>query len=206
MTLLSRRRALALAGPPQGSPRSMGRAAGRLREPALCLRPDHELGRRPKRPREHSRPVLLPFWRGVADSSAGEGQREGYALNHDLAGRWLGPANLAVVTQARMLWFFAHLQRHGRATPDDAGRAERGYAVLTKRFRDKAQGGFFWQVRYTDYGPSKPDKQLYGQIFPLFALSEHALATGSDAATAAAADAFKVIDSAISRPRQPQLL
>ena len=95
-----------------------------------------------------------------------------------IAGRWLGPANLAVVTQARMLWFFAHLQRHGRATADDAGRAERGFAVLDQRFRDPARAASSGRS-LTDYGPSKPDKQLYGQIFPLFALSEHALATGS---------------------------
>ena len=45
---------------------------------------------------------LLPFWRPVADRTGGEG----YALNHDLDGRWLGPADPALVSQARMLWFF----------------------------------------------------------------------------------------------------
>lgn len=201
MTTLGRRRALALAGAAAAFPRTAWAGL-----PVGCGSPPCAFG--PTTSWTGARAALegilnqslLPFWRGVADASASEGQREGYALNHDLAGRWLGPANLAVVTQARMLWFFAHLQRHGRATADDAGRAERGYAVLTKRFRDAARGGFFWQVRYTDYGPSKPDKQLYGQIFPLFALSEHALAIGSDAAAAAAAAAFKVIDTRFRDP------
>ena len=134
---------------------------------------------------------LLPFWRRVADASTGEG----YQLNHDIAGRWLGPANLALVTQARMLWFFAHLRRHGRATAVDGRRAERGLAVLIDRFRDKAHGGYFWQLRYSDYAPSKPDKQLYAQSFALFALSEHALVSGSAIAAAAAAEAFDVIDA-----------
>lgn len=134
---------------------------------------------------------LLPFWRRVADASTGEG----YQLNHDIAGRWLGPANLALVTQARMLWFFAHLRRHGRATAADGRRAERGLAVLIDRFRDKAHGGYFWQLRYSDYAPSKPDKQLYAQSFALFALSEHALVSSSAIAAAAAAAAFEVIDA-----------
>lgn len=134
---------------------------------------------------------LLPFWRRIADASTGEG----YQLNHDIAGRWLGPANLALVTQARMLWFFAHLRRHGRATAADTRRAERGLAVLTDRFRDKTHGGYFWQLRYKDYAPSKPDKQLYAQGFALFALSEHALVSGSAIAAAAAAEAFAVIDT-----------
>lgn len=139
---------------------------------------------------------LLPFWRGVADASTGEG----YALNHDLTGRWLGPANLAVVAQARMLWFFAHLRRHGRAAPEDAQRAERGYAVLTRRFVDPSYGGCFWQLRYQNYAPSKADKQLYAHAFVLFALSEHALVTGSAAAAAAAAGVFEVIDGRFRDP------
>ena len=119
MTVFSRRRALALAGA----------AAAGLAGPAWagppvgCGSPPCAFG--PTTSWAGARTALesildqslLPFWRGVADLSTREGQREGYALNHDLAGRWLGPANLAVVTQARMLWFFAHLQRHGRATP-----------------------------------------------------------------------------------------
>ena len=134
---------------------------------------------------------LLPFWRRVADTSTGEG----YDLNHDLAGRWLGPANRSVVTQARTLWFFAHLRRHGRAVPDDARRAERGLAILTDRLWDPVHGGFFWEVRHTSYAPSRPDKQLYGQAFALFALSEHALVTGSPVAASAAAATFAVIDA-----------
>lgn len=134
---------------------------------------------------------LLPFWRRVADASTGEG----YQLNHDIAGRWLGPANLALVTQARMLWFFAHVRRHGWATAADDRRAERGLAILVDRFRDKVHGGYFWQLRYKDYAPSRPDKQLYAQSFALFALSEHALVSGSASAAAAAAEAFAVIDA-----------
>lgn len=187
---LSRRAALAAAG--------AGLALGRQAWAALpvgCGTPPCAFG--PTTDWEAARAGLegilsqsvLPFWRRVADRSTGEG----YDLNHDAAGKWLGLANRSLVSQARMLWFFAHLRRHGRATPEDARRALRGYAILTDRLRDPVHGGFFWEVRHTSYTPSKPDKQLYGQAFALFALSEHALVTGSGLAAAAAA--FAVIDT-----------
>ena len=136
--------------------------------------------------------ALLPFWRAVADASTGEG----YDLNHDARGRFLGPVNRTLVGQARLLWFLAHLRRHGRAVPADAARAERGYAFLTKRLWDSVNGGFFWEVAAKGYGPTMPDKQLYGQTFALFALSEHALVSGSPpAAVAAATAAFAAIDA-----------
>lgn len=135
--------------------------------------------------------ALLPFWRRLADASTGEG----YDLNHDGQGRWLGPVNPTLVGQARVLWFFAHLHRHGRVVPADAARAERGHAILTERLWDRVHGGFFWEVAAKGYAPTLPDKQLYGQTFGLYALSEHALVTGSPAATAAAGAAFAVIDA-----------
>ena len=133
----------------------------------------------------------LPFWRRLADESRGEG----YDLNHDLSGTWLGPSDPALVTQARMLWFFAHLRRHGHAEPADADRAARGFRILTERFLDPVHGGFFWRLRSADLQPRQADKQLYGQAFALFALSEHALADGGAAAAAAADAAFAAIDS-----------
>ena len=88
----------------------------------------------------------------LADTSTGEG----YDLNHDGQGRWLGPANPTLVGQARVLWFFAHLRRHGRAVPADAARAERGYAILTERLWDRVHGGFFWEVAAKGYAPTCP--------------------------------------------------
>jgi mannobiose 2-epimerase len=138
----------------------------------------------------------LPFWRRLADESRGEG----YDLNHDLAGRWLGPSDPALVAQARMLWFFAHLRRRGHAEAADEARAARGFKILTERFLDPTHGGYFWRLQAADLQPRQADKQLYGQTFALFALSEHALA-GGDAASSAAADAaFAAIDANLRDP------
>ena len=139
---------------------------------------------------------LLPFWRRVADES----RREGFDLNHDVVGRWRGPADPSLVSQARMLWFFAHLRRHGMGEAADAERAVRGYEILTRRFRDPVHGGFFWQIATTDYQPIRADKQLYGQAFALFSLSEHALATGAAPAAGEADGAFAAIEQKMRSP------
>ena len=48
---------------------------------------------------------ILPFWYPqTLDQDLG-----GYALNHDVEGKWGGPAPKALVTQARTVWFFSRL-------------------------------------------------------------------------------------------------
>src|ERR1700752_4543861 len=48
---------------------------------------------------------ILSFWYPeVVDVKEG-----GYRLNHDVEGRWRGPANKCLVTQARTVWFFSRL-------------------------------------------------------------------------------------------------
>src|SRR5262249_44749281 len=50
---------------------------------------------------------VIPFWLpGTIDR-----ERGGYRLNHDVEGKWQGPADNAIVTQARNVWFFARLSR-----------------------------------------------------------------------------------------------
>ena len=115
----------------------------------------------------------LPFWRRVCDKPG----VEGFDFNHDVAGRWLGPADRLVVGQARALWLFARLMRSPYAVSGDAAIAAHGYAYLTRRLWDPVHGGFFWEVSWRDHQPTKADKHLYGQAFGLYALSEYARAT-----------------------------
>ena len=123
--------------------------------------------------------ALLPFWRRLADTSTAEG----YDLNHDARGDWLGPANPTLVGPgARALVLRPPAPTRARG----AGRR----CPCRARLRDAGldacwtglNGGFFWEVAARSYAPTLPDKQLYGQTFALYALSEHALATRSPAA------------------------
>ncbi|MDX2268457.1 MAG: AGE family epimerase/isomerase [Bryobacter sp.] len=116
---------------------------------------------------------ILPFWYpSTLDRSRG-----GFHLNHDALGQFQGPAPRMIVTQARMLWFFARLARFGHQPKEMLAAAEHGFRFLRDAMWDKRHGGFFWEVA-PDGKPTKPNKHLYGQSFALYALAEYALASG----------------------------
>lgn len=133
--------------------------------------------------------TVLPFWSdGVRDGSGG------YRLNHDRDSAWRGPAPKALVTQARTLWFFSRLCRSPYGTPEHAALAKHGYAFLTARMWDDRFGGFYWEVGDDGRRVTKDAKQLYGQAFALYALSEFADAFDDAFARQKADDLFALID------------
>ncbi len=133
---------------------------------------------------------LLPFWRVQAVRDSGPG----YTLNHDVQGRFLGRANLRLVSQARALWGFSQLMPTRWGIPSDQQYAAHGFAILTRLFRDPSHGGFYWELDSSGSRPTMPDKQLYGHAFALFALATHAIADRSAASVAAAREAFLVLE------------
>lgn len=106
-------------------------------------------------------------------------KRGGYHLHFgpDGAAAKEGPKGL--VTQARMLWYFARMARAGHG--DKAANlkaADHGYRFLTRQMWDPTYGGFAWEVDAAGQVRTKPKKHLYGQSFALYALSEYAMASG----------------------------
>jgi len=141
---------------------------------------------------------ILKFWHPHAlDTEHG-----GYRLNHDERGVWKGDAPKAVVTQARMVWFFARMARAGhgdRKQMLDA--AEHGYRFLMERMWDARHGGFFWRVDATGRQKLAPKKHLYGQAFALYALSEYAMASGRKDVLEAAVRLFELLEAKAHDPR-----
>jgi mannose/cellobiose epimerase-like protein (N-acyl-D-glucosamine 2-epimerase family) len=134
---------------------------------------------------------LLPFWYPETIDR----ERGGYRLNHDASGEWLGPADKAIVTQARNVWFFARLSRSPHGRPEHLAAARHGYEFLRSKMWDPENGGFFWAVDSTGEVPTRPEKHLYGQAFGLYALSEYAAASGDGEALALARQLFGLIDA-----------
>jgi len=134
---------------------------------------------------------ILKFWHPqTLDREHG-----GYRLNHDGQGVWRGDAPKALVTQARVLWFFARMARAGygdRQQMLDA--AEHGYRFLMERMKDKRHGGFYWRVDAAWEKPLAPKKHLYGQAFALYALSEYAMASGRGDVRAEAVRLFELLE------------
>ena len=132
---------------------------------------------------------IEPFWYPrVIDQEQG-----GYRLHHDSRGAWKGPTGKFLVTQARTLWFFSRLggSRYGGREHLDAAR--HGYRFLSEKLWDKRSGGFFWEIDRSAERVIKPQKNLYGQAFGLYALSEYAAASGDGPALSLARELFSLL-------------
>jgi mannose/cellobiose epimerase-like protein (N-acyl-D-glucosamine 2-epimerase family) len=114
---------------------------------------------------------ILGFWYPKTIDPAG-----GYILNHDLAGKPKGPGSRAIVTQARMVWFYARMARFGHEPKKMLEAADHGYKFLRERMWDSKYGGFYWEVDALGKA-TKSNKHLYGQAFALYALAEYAMAS-----------------------------
>lgn len=138
---------------------------------------------------------IMPFWSAaIVDEIHG-----GYHLNHDVRGRFLGPAAKHLVTQARTLWYFARLVRFGYDHRWlDAARA--GLTFLRDRMWDDARGGFHWAVDCPGREVINREQRVYGQAFALFALSEYARVSGCVESLGLAHATFDVITSRFHDP------
>jgi mannose/cellobiose epimerase-like protein (N-acyl-D-glucosamine 2-epimerase family) len=142
---------------------------------------------------------VAAFWRAAVVDP----ETPGYRLNHDANGQWLGPADCFLVAQARTLWFFSRLIRSGRARPGDEEIAARGFRFLAGRMWDRTHGGFYWGMDPKTSRVTWPGKHLYGHAFALFAVAEHALATGSARAADLARRIFAVVEERFHDPEHP---
>lgn len=138
---------------------------------------------------------LLPFWNsGMLDASGGYGSHRDHP----------GDSGKMLVFQARVLWFFASVARspYGRPLHDDAAR--HGFEFLVEQMRDDEFGGYHWGVDaaglalsiHPQTGDALPVKDVCGQAFALYALSQFGLGSGSDEAERRARELFGVLDEA----------
>ena len=134
---------------------------------------------------------IVPFWYPqTVDAEYG-----GYHLNHDERGDWLGPAGKGLVTQARMVWFFARLHNEGYGAEEYLEAARVGFEFMRDRMWDRVFGGFFWEMDTTGRIGTKPHKHLYGQAFALYALSEYIEATRDTSAVRLAGELFELLET-----------
>ncbi len=133
---------------------------------------------------------VLPYWY----DRCVDWTRGGYLLS-DAAAQPAPPATeKMLVSQARMVWTFAHVHRMGfRDERRDYLRAARhGYVFLLEKFRDQEHGGYYWRTDLTGQ-PLNDRKYLYGQAFVVYALVEYHRASEDPAALRHAMDLYRVI-------------
>lgn len=101
-------------------------------------------------------------------------------------------ADKSLVLNTRLLWTFSAAYRLYK-DKSYLELASRAYDYLTKHFFDKDYGGLYWMLA-ADGTPSNDKKQVYGQAFGIYALSEYHRATGSEDALALAIELFHILE------------
>lgn len=102
-------------------------------------------------------------------------------------------ADKALILNSRILWSFASAYREDRDS-EYLKMAERAYDYLVDNFEDKQFGGFYWLLNYE--GKVKKDKkQIYGQAFCIYALSEYYRAAEIEEALKKAVELFALLEN-----------
>ena len=133
---------------------------------------------------------ILPFWlRNSRDREHG-----GFHsfIGEDMAVRD-DPIPHGALLTSRILWTFSAAYRLYRE-PQYLEMARWAYADLVGRFVDGKYGGLYWSAR-ADGTPVDAHKQVYGQVFGIYALSEYYRATGEKAALDQAKAIYSLIEA-----------
>jgi cellobiose epimerase len=97
-----------------------------------------------------------------------------------------------LVLNARILWTFARAYRHD-PKPEYLTTADRALEYLEAYFRDPEYIGYYWMVDYQG-NPLQTKKQIYGQAFYLYGVTEYILATGRTEWLGLAEELFEIVE------------
>ncbi|MFT3781488.1 MAG: AGE family epimerase/isomerase [Nibricoccus sp.] len=134
---------------------------------------------------------ILPFWLKYApDESTG-----GFQGQVDNRLRADPSVPRGALLTSRILWTFsAAYSRVQGERPEYLAMAKRAAADLLNRFWDQQHGGFFWTVDVQGK-PENTTKQIYGQAFGVFALSEYYRVTHDEAALKRAQELYRLLET-----------
>lgn len=131
---------------------------------------------------------ILKFWiDNTIDSENG-----GFIGEIDSGLQVNGKADKSLVLNARILWTFSSAYRL-YPVPKYLEIAERAYAYLLEHFVDREYGGLYWMVDYQGR-PSQDKKQVYGQAFVIYALTEYYRAVQHQDALDLAIEIYRVLE------------
>jgi mannobiose 2-epimerase len=115
---------------------------------------------------------ILPFWiKQVVDHERGGFYGEltnGLEIHRNV--------ERGALLSTRILWTYSAAYRQYK-DPVHLEMARRAYDDLEKNFRDRQYGGYYWSIT-AEGKPFRTRKQVYGQAFAIYALSEYHRASG----------------------------
>lgn len=131
---------------------------------------------------------ILPFWlKHAPDRETGGFYGQ---VTAELAPVKSAPRG-ALLT-SRILWTFSAAYVRDR-NPEFIQMAHRAYDDLLTRFWDNEHGGLYWTVT-AEGKPLDTTKQIYGQVFGIYALSEYYRATSEPAALERAIVLYRLVE------------
>lgn len=132
---------------------------------------------------------VLPFWmHQVADGARGTFHA---ALAND--GTVDDSQPRGSLLTSRILWTFAAAHRVYQ-DPDYREMADFAFDDLERGFWDATHGGYIWSV-HPDGSWERDRKQIYGQAFALYALTEYHRTSGREAPLARAQELFRLMET-----------
>lgn len=139
---------------------------------------------------------ILAYWQQYAPDPV----NGGFYGQVDYQNRPDPTADKGIVLYARILWSFSAGLRH---TQHEEYRplADRAFTYIQQHFIDPDFGGVYWSVD-AEGKPKQTIKQLYGQAFALYGLSEYVRATGSVLALTEAKKLFGLMVDKAYDPKQ----
>jgi len=138
---------------------------------------------------------ILPFWIDHVVDRAGHTFLG--SLTNDLAPDRTVERGALLTT--RILWTYAASYRQ-YLDPTYLAMADHAYADLFARFHDAKNGGFYWSIA-ADGSVLRDRKQIYGQAFAIYALSEYHAATGRQEPLDQAIAIYRLIEAHAREPR-----
>ncbi len=131
---------------------------------------------------------ILPFWL----KHTRDRERGGFygVVDQEMNVRKDAPRG-ALLT-SRILWTFSAAYR-AYHDPEYLEMARWAYRDLMDKFRDRAFGGLYWSIN-ADGKPQEMFKQVYGQVFGIYALVEYYQATGEQPALDEAIAIYRLIE------------
>ncbi len=137
---------------------------------------------------EKERDNILAFWpEETIDQENGGFYGE---MTNDLSIVEKAPKGL--ILNARLLWTYSLAYRE-LGDKSYLALINRAYSYLTNNFWDKEYSGMYWMLDYQGK-PLDTKKQIYGEAFGIYALSEYYRATGEEKALKRAIDLFNLIE------------
>lgn len=128
---------------------------------------------------------VLPYWERLRI-------RNGFYGSLDNSNEPIVGSPVGLIMVARLLWTFSRAYRFN-GDESSLKSAEFARSYLLKVFRDAESGGYSWEANEGGYVTNHL-KLCYGQAFVVYALSEHARATGQNESKLLALELFELLE------------